>query len=271
MTLSHIQDPPEPGFSCFQALASYDVSIGERRQFDEEIEIELAVEPSLFRKDLPPEAQFTAAYFDAEEHQWVEVGCQADPVGGKVAIRTRHLCLLQMWYLGLHYTIVGCGPGNDMGLAWDKTEVARETAKYTRVFPNDTPGLPDFISDLREYAISALKKYREIGLDLYTTHRFSCEGTTSLSFCQDGSLTTDERTQPAAGGEEIVRQAPGELIGTAQTYRTLTLTRARSVAASSPTLQKRWRVAGSPHCAPLRMGPIAWCAEGSPLLQPQQR
>lgn len=168
LTLSQVKDPLEPGFTCFSALASYDVSIGRQRQFDKEIEIELAIDPALIRKDIPPEVQFTAAYFDAEEHQWVEVGCQVDPVRGKAVIRTRHLCFMQLWYLGIHYTIIGCGPGNDMGLAWNPAEIARETRNYQRVFPNNTPGLPDYVSDIREDAIAALKKYRAAGFDLYT-------------------------------------------------------------------------------------------------------
>ncbi|MCD4783144.1 MAG: hypothetical protein K8T10_04845 [Candidatus Eremiobacteraeota bacterium] len=103
VTISSVEGAPAIGIKCLKGLGAYDISAGDRREFDKPIIIELAYDPAKIKGDYPPEESLLAAYWDERQKTWQIVPTVVDTKRNVVLIGTKHLslwescCLLAGW------------------------------------------------------------------------------------------------------------------------------------------------------------------------------
>ncbi len=75
----------------FETFGLFDVSIGDRHEFDDDIVLECPYDPARLDPEMAPEDQVLAARWDPSHGLWVEIPSELDPARGVIVARTRHL------------------------------------------------------------------------------------------------------------------------------------------------------------------------------------
>lgn len=109
LRIADCPNPPQPFSPAYEPLAAYDVSIQEPGVLSGEIAIEMAVDVSRIRDDVPETIAVVAACYDAAVEEWITVPCTLDRQAGTVTLRTRHLCPAAVYHIGRRYTHTNCG------------------------------------------------------------------------------------------------------------------------------------------------------------------
>lgn len=186
LSISSVAQPPEPFDPAFEQGTLFDISMGDVHEFDQDISIELALDTSRIRDDMPPDIALLAAYFDQEQQQWVSVPCEWDPAAKAARLTTRHLSVYALWYLGRNYHRFDLG---DVRFYWNPAELG-STRNWAHsnggnVTRKDTNGvtLPTYVDDAANamnkvtaaYAKNLNLKPYSVPLDVFITGKSSPE------------------------------------------------------------------------------------------------
>ena len=88
--ISQVTNPPAPPFSNAATGGCFDIRMENRPDFNTEITLEFAFDPSSLPSDMPPEAAILTAYWDVD-NGWVPVSKTVDADLGVIRVQTAHL------------------------------------------------------------------------------------------------------------------------------------------------------------------------------------
>jgi hypothetical protein len=91
MTISRVDNAPPSNFEGFAPLATYDISMGNLKEFEKKLTIEIAYDPAKLPGALPPEDSICAEWWDPGQNTWWRTPCMVDSKRHRVVISTDHL------------------------------------------------------------------------------------------------------------------------------------------------------------------------------------
>ncbi|MGD1120279.1 MAG: hypothetical protein ABR886_12495, partial [Dehalococcoidales bacterium] len=91
LTISRVDNAPADGFAGATPLAAYDVSLGDLKEFDTPLTLEIAYDPAKLQGDVPPDQSIYAEWWDASQGVWWRTVSQVDAQRNTVVIATEHL------------------------------------------------------------------------------------------------------------------------------------------------------------------------------------
>ena len=99
LTISRVDNAPADTFSGLAALTAYDISLGNMKEFDKNLTIELAYDPTKLQSDLPADQRLGAEWWDASQNTWWRTVSQVDTQRNVVIISTNHLSRWRIFML----------------------------------------------------------------------------------------------------------------------------------------------------------------------------
>ncbi|MBI3743114.1 MAG: hypothetical protein HY261_02350 [Chloroflexi bacterium] len=122
LTISRVDDAAPDKFAGFAPLATYDVTLGDLKQFAKSLTIEIAYDPAKLESDLPPDQSILAEWWDATHNTWWRSVSQVDTQRNAVVISTDHLT---RWRItSLHRGDKGMGSQHFI-VVWNPLDVYR--------------------------------------------------------------------------------------------------------------------------------------------------
>ena len=104
LTIAAAPAPPPPGFPGLASLVSYDVSMGDTHEFNKDLTVEIAYDPSKISSDLPAAKALVAKSWDPAQNLWMTERSVVDTKRNVVVIRTNHLSVKQIDYIPKGWT-----------------------------------------------------------------------------------------------------------------------------------------------------------------------
>ncbi len=97
VSISPAPDLPAHPFKGFTQLASYDISMGESRQFAKPLTIEIAYDPAKLPPQASPDKELSVGWWDADQKIWVSAPFAVDTTRHVIMIPTTHLTVWDVW------------------------------------------------------------------------------------------------------------------------------------------------------------------------------
>ena len=171
LAIAPVQDLPAPTFKGISEMAGYTITLGDIRQFKNEIAIEMAYDPAKLPDDLSPQQALFASYWDPGQELWVYTPVAVDTQRNVATIATDHLTAWRLYYVARGY---GVKESDHFLVVYDKKSVAIVGSRQVDSSP--------FASDLSGYleqAYAAYAAYAKVGFRMPSgqTHAFVDEDT----------------------------------------------------------------------------------------------
>jgi hypothetical protein len=99
LTISRVDNAPADTFSGLTVLTAYDISLGNMKEFDKNLTIEIAYDPTKLQSDLPTDQSLGAEWWDASQNTWWRTVSQVDTQRNVVVISTNHLSRWRIFML----------------------------------------------------------------------------------------------------------------------------------------------------------------------------
>jgi hypothetical protein len=148
LTISRVDNPPPDRLEGAVTLGAYDISLGELKEFDRRLTIEIAYDPSQLAADMPAEQSIYAEWWDAVQGVWWRTVSQVNPQRNVVVISTDHL---SRWRIEMIYRGDQILSSNHFIVVWNPAEKPKVGGT-----PQDPKTFAQKVSD---YLETAWQKY----------------------------------------------------------------------------------------------------------------
>lgn len=147
-------------------LAGYEINLGDMKQFNLPVAIQMAYDPAKIDSDLPPEKALLAAYWDTEENAWETVPVHVDTAKKTVDIYTDHLTIWKLSHIMRGYKIyesdhfiVVYDPKKSVKVGVEMDVTAKGTATPTTKVVTQEQDALGFAQRVATYAEESYKAY----------------------------------------------------------------------------------------------------------------